>query len=218
MAIVIAYRGSLAHPHQRDLLLEDLRRSAVSWGWPCQEVVYPVTGIVISQDPSVHQPPLVEEEVCGVQLTGPGAGPFPVTFNRKGELAQYTEIPRQLLSNPAASETYYLESTPWVKTEHPGTHVLILLLLRRMKMRFLRDLDVEDDTGFWRSADYGRLHRMHGVFPNYNGTVPLIAGVAQACAAIGEDPELLLRPLDPAMRRPYAAGSRGRAMVQSNPA
>lgn len=206
MGIVIAYKGSLNDPTVLGTLLEDMRRCATVFDWKCRDLSYAVSGVAMGQSFSDDRRCLVEDEITGINILPPGTGTFTLTFNRRGKLAQYIEIPRQLLANQNSSETFYLESTPWVKTTGEiDSHILILVLLRRIKTRYMRDLEVEDDTDFWETGDLGKLHDGHTARSVIVSAAQRRQNASAMMQSIGEDPDIVLEPLDPAAEpKPFA--------------
>lgn len=218
MGIVIGYKGSLNNPAQVDVLLDDMRHCATKLGWPCQDISYPVSGLVagLSGPGNEESPPqLVEEEIHGILIQPPDTETLTLTFNREGKLIQYMEIPRQLLVNPQPDETYYLESTPWVKTTgQMESHFLILVLLRRIRNRYMTNLEIRDDTGFWETGDFEKLRSGHSFMSSVVSTFRDPHDAQALLTSLGEESENL-QHLDPAFesKQPLA---RKRAATRAN--
>jgi len=50
----------------------------------------------------------------------------------------------------------------WVKTTRRiEEHMLIVTLLRHLKERYIRDLEVSDEGGYWETMDLERLKQEH---------------------------------------------------------
>ncbi len=108
-------------------------------------------------------PPLVEETLRGAIATPPDTESLQLLFDRTGRLTSYMELPLFMIVNPVHNATHYAEFLHQsVKTSGATeSHASICILLHLLKEKYIHNLDVHDDTGFWGSWDFKRMRREH---------------------------------------------------------
>ncbi|MGB0387277.1 MAG: hypothetical protein ACPGWR_20855 [Ardenticatenaceae bacterium] len=188
MGITINYDGTLDDPSRIDQFIYDMKLRCRKLKWPCNEVNERIIGDAYyymgDQDSEGGDPVLsmmevligqksVDDRIRGVHIEPPGTEMLSLTFNRKGDLMEYTPLPGQMTSESTPlgnamgythEPGYYLESpVNWVKTTgEVSSHVLIVGLLRYIEENYISDLEVEDDTDFWEDLDLKQLQWQHG--------------------------------------------------------
>ncbi|MHC4601563.1 MAG: hypothetical protein ACYS47_21420 [Planctomycetota bacterium] len=101
-----------------------------------------------------------EREVRGVIWdVAPGAESFPLLFSPEGWLVPLTAL--------EDAEEGRLEGPPWVsvKTQFakPEAHVAVVETLAAIHERYVLDLEVEDEGGYWESRDLREFLRRRGI-------------------------------------------------------
>ncbi len=167
MGICIEYKGRMDETARLEELLADVREISQSFGWPVEDVTMHVSGLELRL-PSKHQgkrlpPRLIEEEVRGVYVRPPDTETLRLLFNKKGRLVDYSEIPHHMVNGPASADTkYFMEFPLWVKTTGAlDSHILLVMLLERLKSKFMKTLKIRDDSGFAKTGDFEKLALEH---------------------------------------------------------
>lgn len=157
MSVTIHYFGKVSDPAVLRDLVEDYEEIARVSGWTFERVDHVFTR---DQGPSESRLALK-----GIRITlGLGATPLLLTFDQEGHLAHiYYEpvslsdekevadrtIPRRLLHQVHAHTT--------LKQADPHLHVTLVKLLDHLKKRYVPNLEVIDNTGYWHSRDEALL-------------------------------------------------------------
>lgn len=230
MGIAISYKGKLDDPARLDAFLQDIKSQCAIFEWPCDEVRYPVSGVAWTHghEEQVPQPDgsstvtvkmdpkLMESEIRGLNIHVPGTETFRLTFNSEGELKEYYEIPDQMLTEAhRGGEPQYMESELWVKTTgQVESHVLIVILLKGIRKRYMSNLQVQDDTGFYDTMDFDQLRREHAVMGMFISTFSDPKNAAALLEAAGQPVKAEdLKPLNPdlPLRQPKPKAGKSRA-------
>lgn len=186
MGISISYSGSLDDPARLNDLIAFAKKRASKYGWRAGDVCEEISGLLlvgrcdVPNDSSAENasaenadppPVLLEEQLRGVTLYPPCTEPVNLVFNRAGQLSNYCEIPAQMLTSPpAAGETYFMDFGHWTKvTGEVSVHIKLVTLLRELKDRYISNLEVHDETGYFETGDLVNLieeHMLMGAFLN----------------------------------------------------
>lgn len=219
MGICINYSGRLNDPGQMDEFLEDVRQVSQAFGWRCTEITRQVSGVELrpSWNGKKGQPQrLIESEVRGVYAQPPDTETLQFLFNKKGRLCYYQEMPNHMFSGPVSPDaTYFMQFPLSVKTTGAlDSHVLILVLLERLKRKFMSKMRIKDDTGFFETGDLNRLALEHATMSMFVGAMkdPAFAKTfLKAAGVIDADAELT--PLSTAIQIVEKPGKASAAQV-----
>jgi hypothetical protein len=109
-----------------------------------------------------HPPRLIEETVRGVFVTPPDTESLRLAFDSNGRLTKYWDIPAELVINAIPDTNHYIAFHHFVGTSGaPASHAALCLLLRMLKQKYMKNLQVSDSTGFWKTANLERLKLDH---------------------------------------------------------
>ncbi len=188
MSITINYEGTLDDPSRITEFIYDMKFHCRKLDWPCNEVnnrilgdAYYYLGNEQENDEElgmdkmalfIGQKP-IDDRIKGVLIEPPGTENLSLTFNRAGELVNYTPLPGQMMMKSTSSGQamsyseepgYYLEAPAnWINTTgQVNSHVLIIGLLRYLQAHHISDLEVKDGTQFWDELDLKSLQWEHG--------------------------------------------------------
>jgi hypothetical protein len=158
----------------------------------------------------LHPPPLIEETVRGVVVTPPDSDSLRLAFDCGGRLVRYLDLPAEVVINAIPDTNHYIAMPHWLKTTGaPATHAALCALLRMLKGKYMKDLEVSDETGFWKSGNVARLEFEHaqmgtlvGVFQKSLSVGGLLNGLGMEVPENGR-----IQMLDP--RIPVVSGGRG---------
>lgn len=188
MSITINYEGTLDDPSRINEFIYDMKFHCRKLDWPCREVnerilgdAYYYMGNQLGDDEEFGLNMMalfigqksIDDRIRGVLIEPPGTESLNFTFNRAGELANYTPLPgRMTMESTPSGQTmsysqepgYYLEApTNWISTTGQVTsHVLIVGLLRYLQTHHMSDLEVHDASEFWNDMDLKSLQWEHG--------------------------------------------------------
>lgn len=110
----------------------------------------------------LHPPGLIEETVRGVIVMPPDTESVRLVFDRGGRLVRYMDLPAEVVINAMPDTIHYADFPNFVKTSGaPASHAAICLLLRMLQQKFMTNLQVDDDTGFWKTGSIEQLERKH---------------------------------------------------------
>ena len=153
----------------------------------------------------LHPPGLIEETARGVIVTPPDTESLRLVFDRNGRLVQYMEFPAFLVIDALPDTVHYAAFPHFTKTSGaPATHVALCLLLDMLKQKFMKNLKVTDDTGFWKARNIERLERRHAEMSGLLGRFRESKDLAGMFRALGVDiPEgSKIKLLDPHLEIP----------------
>lgn len=138
MGISIHFSGQIDRLKEIDRLVEELADIAKSIGWASQRI-------------NEGEP---DPDFRGIIVNPEGdCEPLVFLFDRQGRLRGLMD----LLTAPAepGEETFSTSTkTQFAETQ---THVWIVGLLRYLKRRYIQDLSVKDEGGYWETEDLGKL-------------------------------------------------------------
>jgi hypothetical protein len=154
MSVTIHYFGKLADPSVLPGLVEDFEEIARVSGWSFERVDHVFTR---EDGPSPGRLTLK-----GIRVTlAKTATPLLLTFDQEGHLAHIyyepvsleegTSSPRRLLHQVHTHTT--------LRAQDPQVHVTLVKLLDHLQKRFVPNLEVIDNSGYWYSRDESLLKR-----------------------------------------------------------
>jgi hypothetical protein len=173
MGIAIGYGGKLNDPAERQDAVLWLHSKCAEWKWQCEDVTEEISGVLLRRGKKT-KPTLIEEDLSGVWIQPPACERLAFTFDSKGKLKRVLEIPHVMMSPipPDPNEKYFLEFPFWCKTTgHPDCHLIICGILRGLKDRYMRNLRVSDDAGYWRTGSLNRLLQEHRLMSSFLGAM-----------------------------------------------
>ncbi len=158
MGVSIHYRGALTDKRAVSQFIEEVEDIARTMQWPYtvldEDWAHPPTAEVESREGGA----IFLEGHAG--LKGISFEPHPrcesvsLFFNASGVITSPLHVAL------SASEGYPAQAQ-WlsVKTQFagPDTHVAVVKLLRYLQGRYLHELEVSDEGGYWETGDYGQL-------------------------------------------------------------
>ncbi len=145
-------------------------------------------------------PPLLEETVSGVYVCPPNSESVRLVFDRSGRLVHYHDTPPEMVLNAMPDTAHYIAFRHFVKIcGSPKEHAIVCLLLRMLKDKHMKDLQVTDDTGYWESGDFEDMEMRHVEM------LLLIAALRQSLEKAG------VKMLDPRLADPMAQGVKASA-------
>jgi hypothetical protein len=100
-------------------------------------------------------------------LADPDCEPLFLTFNKKGALASTTNM---LMDEPGSnsSETFWLSTTTQFTSAE--VHIALVKLLKYLKSRYISDMQVYDETGYWNHEDRAQVvERFKNINTNESG-------------------------------------------------
>jgi hypothetical protein len=170
MGVSLHYQGGLGAGASLPELFEELEDIARSMGWPVRRIALDAENPVFE----------------GVILDpGDKTESLAFLFDREGRLRNLVDLVcGQFEPDPRCS--YFVS----VKTQYGEirTHLWIVGLLRYLKSKYLPDLEVNDEGGYWESGDAAELDRRRE-FLNEK-MADLVAGLSQIPAR-GQSPSEL---------------------------
>jgi hypothetical protein len=242
MGLTITYSGTLDEPARLPELVRDVQSFCQRLGWQAEEYTEHLSGILIGMSdeeatpddepwpeklanvksavffrlPRNKPPQLIEEIVRGIIVIPPGTDCVPLKFNQQGRLCGYLDVPSKVVLNAVPGETHYFGFPLWTKTTGAvDSHIGICALLKMLK-KYMSNLAVADETGFWETGDLAEMRRQHKVMgglvgmlsePDNFNAILMAAGLADVkpvvkVAAHAELPERRGEP--PRPKRPVS--------------
>jgi len=156
MGVTIHYRGSLTDKKQIHSLIDELEDIAKSVNGSC---------MVIDEDWSKKPDAHFEHDSTGRATIQGNCGLKGVILDlhEKCESLQLCFNASGLITSPldvalSAEENYAVSPDDWmfIKTQFAGpeVHVAVVELLRYLKGKYIHDLEVHDETGYWENKDF----------------------------------------------------------------
>jgi len=157
MGVSIHYRGRLDDIGRLPALCEEVRDIARILGWPCE---------TLDDDWSITPDATFNRDRSSIEghlgLKGLQIAPHPESetltlfFDRDG----FLRCPMSML---LIIEGTLEPENAWVsiKTQFAGpeTHVWVIALLKHLKKRYVSDLEVSDESGYWATGNRQELER-----------------------------------------------------------
>ena len=163
MGVTIFYKGKLDDLKKLPQLKEELSDIAEWMGWKATRVE--------DDKPPTGQAPHFARDGDGLEVEGdlglqgivldPGEGceSLAFLFDRKGNLR--SAFAMMMIAEGTMGPEY---ESIFCKTQFAGaeTHIRIVGVLKYVAKRFIRNLDVKDDSGYWDTGDRAELERRIG--------------------------------------------------------
>lgn len=152
-------------------------------------------GSVTLRFDSKNPPILIEETWRGIIAHPPDTESLALTFDGKGRLCQYMAVPQKFVKGRLKEQTHYLCFPLFCKTTGATEqHIAICLLLKMLRGKYIKDLKVNDDTGYFKTGNLAKLEEGHAMMAGLIG-------------AIKRDPEFLKSVLKAAGKGDLAEGA-----------
>ncbi|MCB0572341.1 MAG: hypothetical protein KDC66_21385 [Phaeodactylibacter sp.] len=158
MGVSIHYRGTLTDKRAVFRFIEEVEDIARTMQWP-----YTLLDEDWSQAPTAE----LEKQAGGIISVGGHAGLKGISFipHPRCESVTFFFNASGIITSPIqvalSAHEGYPSAAQWqfVKTQFagPDTHVVLVKLFRYLQGKYLHDLEVSDEGGYWETGDYGRL-------------------------------------------------------------
>ena len=150
--------------------------------WP-EEETFRMGGLTLRFD--AKNPMLLEETCRGIIAQPPGTDSLALTFDGQGRLCHFMAISQHWVKGPLKDQKHYLCFPLFCKTTgETEQHIAICVLLRMLRDRYIKDLKVGDETGYFRSGKLGKLRRAHALMTGFisaiKGNPEFLKGVLKA--------------------------------------
>ena len=128
------------------------------------------SGLTIKVDPATAI--LLEETARGINVHPPDTDSLSLTFDSKGVLCRYMEMPDQCVHGPLKGQSHYFCFPLFCKTTGAvEQHIAICALLKLLRQKYISDLQVTDETGFFESGNLKQLERSQGAMASLIGSM-----------------------------------------------
>ncbi len=158
MGITIHYQGTLQDKSQINSFIEELTDIAKTMNWQTQ---------VLDEDWSQPSTAKLSSAKNGVEITGylalkgilihlhPDCEPLTLFFDAKGCLTSPFDC--ALGNDEKTKENSYI----FVKTQFapPDIHITIIKLLKYLQKKYIPNLEVQDEGGYWDNEDKNELEK-----------------------------------------------------------
>ena len=164
MGIKIHYKGTLNSRDQVYQLIEEVKDIAQIMGWSFAVLdedweSQPTAKLVSGKDKGIY----IDGE-CGLKgihfRVGEDADPIWLYFNAKGHLTAPFQVALE-------AEDNYPMDQPWIATKtHSGgyeNHSAIIKLFRHIQDKFISNLEIKDNAGYWEGKDEEELKTKFGM-------------------------------------------------------
>ena len=117
-----------------------------------------------------NNPDLIDQYCRGIMVHPPGTDSLLLTFDAKGRLCQFMTIPLDKVSEPLRGHKFWMCFPLFCKTTgETDQHMAICLLLRMLRDRYIGNMKVDDETGYFETGDLKKLHSTHGAMAGLIG-------------------------------------------------
>ena len=159
--------------------------------WP-EEETYDAGSLKLRFDSK--NPDLIEEAYRGIVAHPPGTESLALTFDGQGRLCHFIDVPQPWVKGPLRDQKHYLCFPLFCKTTGElDQHIAICVLLRMMRDSYIKDLKVDDETGYFKSGNLTKLRQGHAVMAGLIGAVKnspaLLKAVLKAAGVDEKDAE-----------------------------
>jgi hypothetical protein len=155
MGLSIHYRGTLTDKRQSAALLSELEDIGKSMHWPTQVLDghWDRKPDARLERNSAGLPDVVGESgLKGVILQiHQDCAPLYFCFSASGVLTSPLQVAVSAVDNYAVTPNWITVHT---QSAGPEMHAAVIRLLRYLQEKYLHDLEVEDESGYWESKDY----------------------------------------------------------------
>ncbi|HET9870891.1 MAG TPA: hypothetical protein VFR02_10410 [bacterium] len=153
MSTTVHYFGKIRSPELLRELKDELQEIAQVSGWAYEKVDHLFT-------PTDQAAAPARLTLKGIRLTlGKGLSPLQMTFDKDGYLSHiyYETVLTQNPLRPGVEKTtqvlHQVHTSTVLKNADPQDHVRLVKLLDYVKKRYVPNLEVIDNTGYWYSRD-----------------------------------------------------------------
>jgi hypothetical protein len=171
MSVTIRYHGALQDLRQVESLQEEFLDIARTQAWPSEAVDGSFSSLRRDEfgargaGVGTLSPPLT---LKGVKIiVHPQTDPLWFTFDEAGQLTRLgyyavDHYPGRKGETPSRRFEFVHQSQASIQTTVGGSelHLSAVRLLEHLKSRYVPDLQVSDDSGFWEDRDLARLKRL----------------------------------------------------------
>ena len=137
--------------------------------WP-EELTTRMGGLTLRFD--VGPPDLLEETWRGILVNPPGTESVWLTFDAHGRLCHYMDVPQRMIKGKLKDQKHYWCFPVFTKTSgRVDEHIGICLLLKMVRDKYMKNLKVDDDTGYFKTGDLKKLHADNAVMAVFLGAL-----------------------------------------------
>jgi hypothetical protein len=153
MSTTVHYFGKIKNAEAVREMQEEFREIAQVSGWSHEMVDHVFTQSVESAAGRLS--------LRGIRLTlNKTTSPLQLTFDKDGYLSHiyYEKMPAEKGATPATRQVLHqVHTSTSIRANDPGTHISVVKLLDYLKKRYVSNLEVIDNTGYWYSRDEAAL-------------------------------------------------------------
>ncbi len=153
MSTTVHYFGKIKSSEAIREMQEEFREIAQVSGWSHEMVDH-----VFSQGTDAVAGRL---SLRGIRLTlNKTTSPLQLTFDKDGYLSHiyYEKAPAEKGATPATRQILHqVHTSTSIRSNDTGTHIAVVKLLDYLKKRYVSNLEVIDNTGYWYSRDEAAL-------------------------------------------------------------
>jgi hypothetical protein len=137
--------------------------------WP-EEETFRMGSLTLRFDSK--NPTMIEEPWRGIIAHPPGTESLSLTFDGKGRLCHFMEVPQRWVRGRLKDEKHYLCFPLFTKTTgEPDQHIAICVLLKMLRDRYISNLKVNDETGYYKTGSLAKLRQGHAVMAGFIGAI-----------------------------------------------
>ncbi|HVM32872.1 MAG TPA: hypothetical protein VMU88_07040 [bacterium] len=152
MSATVHYFGKIQSPDLIRELKDEIQEIAQVSGWTFEKVDH-----VFSPSENPAAPRL---SLKGIRVTlGKGLSPLQLTFDKDGYLSHIyyetvmTENPLRVGVEKTTQVLHQVHTSTTLKNAGPEDHIRLVKLLDYVKKKYVPNLEVIDNTGYWHSRD-----------------------------------------------------------------
>ena len=152
MSTTVHYFGKVKGPEAIREIQEEFREIAQVSGWSHEMVDH-----VFAQEGEI---PVGRLSLRGIRVTlNKHTSPLQLTFDKDGYLSHiyYEKAPADFQPKAANGQTrqilHQVHTSTHARSNDPDTHIALIKLLDYVKKRYVPNLEVIDNTGYWYSRD-----------------------------------------------------------------
>jgi len=153
MSTTVHYFGKIKSAESIREMQEEFREIAQVSGWSHEMVDH-----VFSQG---AESAVGRLSLRGIRLTlNKTTSPLQLTFDKDGYLSHiyYEKTPAEKGSTPESRQVLHqIHTSTAIRPNDSGTHITVVKLLDYLKKRYVPNLEVIDNTGYWYSRDEAAL-------------------------------------------------------------
>ena len=147
---------------------QEERKSTPVEEWPEEETFRegPLTMRFDSKNPN-----LIEDVCRGIMVHPPDTESFLLTFDLKGRLCKYVNLPHNMVKGKFKDLTHYLCFPLFCKTWDVEQHIALCVLLKMLRNKYIENLQVFDDTDYYTTGDVSKLRDGHTMMAGLIGAL-----------------------------------------------